>query len=71
MANLSLDLARCKAERKCPSAGHCRRHLDQPLGAPGLYYAAWEVRRDGADRCDGFIPINDQSVSTTAQGGNP
>lgn len=57
MGNLSLDIARCKAEHKCPSAGHCRRHLDKP-GDQG-HYAAWESRREpGADRCDGFIPIN-------------
>ena len=56
-------------EPRCPSAGHCRRHLDRP--SYPIHYAAWEARRDGADRCDGFIPINCQSISTTAQGGNP
>lgn len=69
--NLPAHSPRCaNRDRKCPSAGHCRRHLDKP--SYPIHYAAWEVRREaGADRCDGFIPINCQSISTTAQGGNP
>lgn len=75
MANLPIETLRCRAERKCPSAGHCRRYLDRPSSTSsnqiGITYAAWEARRGDADRCDGFIPINHQSISTTAQGGNP
>lgn len=60
MTKLPFDMARCNAEKNCPSRDHCRRHLDKP-DVPGLYlsFAAWESRREpGADRCDGFIPVN-------------
>lgn len=56
--NLHPDVARCNAEKKCPSRDHCRRYLDRPSNTNFLAYAAWEERRDGADRCDGFLPIN-------------
>lgn len=71
MDKLPNDVARCRnLARNCPAGHHCRRHLDKP--GNGGHYAAWDSRREpGADRCDGFIPINDQPFSTTAQGGNP
>lgn len=53
------DAPRCKAEKQCPSAGRCRRHLD----TWSALFAAWEARREaGAERCDGFLPINPDSL---------
>lgn len=54
--------ARCKAEQQCPARMACRRFLDHSGPPETLRFAAWEARRAGAPRCDGFLP-----ATTTTQ----
>lgn len=53
---------RCKAEQQCPARMACQRFLDHSGPHETLTFAAWEARRAGAPRCDGFLP-----ATTTTQ----
>lgn len=53
---------RCKAEQQCPARMACQRFLDHSGPHETLTFAAWEARRAGAQRCDGFLP-----ATTTTQ----
>ena len=65
MTKLPADVARClNRDRQCPSGSRCRRALVVPDNLDRVLYAAWESRIEpGADRCDGFIPVNPAEVS--------
>lgn len=73
MTRLPDDVARCLADRQCPSAGSCRRHIDRSGDRTRVVYADWESIRGNADHCDGFLPINPDSspISQPPKEANP